>query len=90
MTKSELAEYTSKMASELVGYGEDLIKDTIDHGQKVEFLCECFSEALLGLFKCYVIMNPHVDPSQLVDDFANELDDKLSNSFGNKIRQMVN
>jgi len=81
MTQDERADFMAKVASELVGYAEDLIRDSVENGQRVEFMAECFSEALLGLFKCYLIMNPQVATSQFLDSFYQEMEERLEVFF---------
>jgi hypothetical protein len=89
MSNFKRAEMMSEIAAELVSYAEDLI-ELENQRDKIEFMTECFSEVLLGLFKMHLIMNPHCDGKQLIDDFAWELEEKLAPIYEDKPKSMMN
>ena len=71
------AELLAKIAAEIVGYAEEIIEIN-DQRKKIDFMTECFSEIILGMFKMHYIMNPDLDVGQLLDDFYDELAYKLA------------
>jgi hypothetical protein len=79
--ESDRVIYISTLATILVYEADSMIVIHPDHRQKIEVLIEGFSEALLGLFKTYLVMNPQIHPDLIVKEFLGEFSEKLKDWY---------